>query len=220
MIIGNGPSLSLDLLSRIKTEGLFTFAANGLCLVFDETEFRPDIVCMSNYDAINRYGEHYPVETVKFFKSGWRQKCTINIEIDNVYELPFACEHDLGIHKAQFIKDGNFTSDPFSHNFCGDTVLLDFAIPMAFYMGFTCTYLCGVDCDYSKGYFTPKYPKSAIANFRGMINQDYSIAVPSYMYAKDFLSAHGRKLYKLTESNHLDFIETCSLKQAFEKGVQ
>ena len=111
VIAGNGPSLTLSLINSIFSRGVFTFVANGFCLIFGETDFRPDAVCMSNYDAINRYGEHYPAETPKFFKSGWRQKCTIDIEIDNVYELPFACEHDLGIHKAPFIKDGNFTSN-------------------------------------------------------------------------------------------------------------
>lgn len=216
VIFGNGPSLTVDHVKRVIKSKTFTFVANGFCLIFDKINFTPDVVCMSNYDAIKKYGASYPAETLKFFREGWHQH--INYSIENVYELPFSCEHDLGNHKGLFIKDGNFTLDPWVENFCGDTVLLDFAVPLAYYMGFKEIYLIGVDCDYPKGYFSAKYSISAKKNFRGMVNNDYSIAIPSYRYVKSFLFSHGRRIYKVTESKRLDFIETCTLEDAFGVG--
>lgn len=206
LIFGNGPSLTPEILRKIKDLGIFSFAANGFCLIFDQVDFIPDAVCMSNYDAIKRFASEYPDKSIKFFKKGWHKH--VHLPFKNVYELPFKCEHDAGKHKNKFIKDGYFTLDPGKENYCGDTVLLDFAIPLAFYMGFREIYLAGVDCDYSKGYFSKKYDIAAKKDFKGMVNNDYSIAIPSYQYTHRFLSGHGCKLYKITESARLDFIET------------
>lgn len=212
VIIGNGPSLTINLLKQLQQKELFSFAANGFCLVFDQISFAPNAVCMSNYEAIEKYGFLYPDITLKFFKAGWVNELSTSIVPENLIELPFACNHDLGEHCLPFIKDGNFSLNPFAENFCGDTVLLDFAIPLAFYMGFNEIYLCGVDCDYSLGYFDERYEISATDTFQGMVNGDFSISIPSYRYAKDYLSSHGCELFKLTESKRLDFIPTCKIE--------
>ncbi|MEE9118713.1 MAG: hypothetical protein V3U02_09005 [Calditrichia bacterium] len=216
-LLGNGPSLTLDIIKQLQLSGVYSFVVNGFCLIFDEINYRPNAVCMSNFDAIKRFIKTYPRETIKFLKAGWRQH--LDYAVENVYELPFNCEHDLGKHNGPFIKDGYFTLDPAKENFCGDTVLLDFAIPLAFYMGFKEMYLLGVDCDYSKGYFSGKYSVSATKNFKGMVNNDYSIAIPSFRYVNDFLTKHGCRMYKLAENKRLDFIETCSLEHALGKNM-
>ena len=174
---------------------------------------------MENYSAIQTYGNLYPSNVIKFFKSGWKQNVSHHKPKKNVYELPFLCSHDLGVHKARFIKDGYFSIDPFKENFCGDTVILDFAIPLAFYMGFSEIFLCGVDTDYSKGHFTENYISAEISknsNYKSMINDDYSIAVPGYHYTCNFLTSRGRKIYKLTESKRLEFIESVNLDDIFK----
>ncbi len=219
VVFGNGPSLTIELIQQIQEADLFTFAANGFCLLFDKIDFRPSAVCMSNYDAIQKFGASYTETPFKFFKAGWQNHTNLEHAIGNVYDLPFSCNHDLGQHGSGFIKDRNFTLDPSQQNYCGDTVLLDFAIPLAFYMGFHEIYLCGVDCDYSKGYFSKDYTISARSTFKGMVNGDYSIAIPSYQYTKDFLTSHGRHLYKLTHSTPLSFIETSQLQHALRKSI-
>ena len=206
LIIGNGPSLTPGFLESLRGAKLFSFAANGFCHIFEQTDYRPDAVCMSNHDAVVKYGDQYPEETLKFYKSGARE--LLGNETKNLFELPFPCQHDLGGHIGPFIKDGNFTLDPSKENFCGDTVLLDFAIPVAFYLGFAEFYLCGVDCDYAKGYFDDKYQVAAKDNFKGMVHGDYSIAIPAYRYVQEFLQGRGRRVYRLTASEKLDFIES------------
>lgn len=217
VVIGNGPSLTVELLEAIREKSVFTFVANGFCFVFDRIDFTPGAVCMSNFEAIGMWLEAYPPVTLKFFKAGWREAFKPERGIENVYDLPFACVHDQGRHVATFIGDGHFSMDPFLENFCGDTVLLDFAVPMAVYMGFEDIYLCGVDCDYTRGYFDNKYPVATDTEFRGMINEDFSIAIPSYKYAKRVLNSLGKGFYKLTESKRLDFIPTRTLED-LEQG--
>ena len=209
-VFGNGPSLNASILKMIKDNcDIFCFATNGFALIFDQIRFFPDAVCMSNYEAIEKYAHLYPDNTVKFLKEGWSDRT----KLSNVYELPFACSHELGVHKGAFIKDGNFAENPFEQNFCGDSVVLDFCIPLAYFMGFKYIYLIGVDCDYSKGYFTGKYEKSFREGFKGMINNDFSISIASFKYTYDFLKEKGRQLYKITESKKFDFIPDITLKE-------
>jgi len=208
-VLGNGPSLSFELLKTIASKKFPVFVSNGFCIALDQIEFYPDFVCMSNFDAVRKYLDFYSPNTIKFIKKGYTG---IN-KYKNIYELPFECEHDKGIHKAPFIKDGFFSDNPFEVNYCGDTVLLEFAIPLAYFMGFKTIYLAGVDCDYTKGYFVDNYKKSCTQNFQGMINNDFSIAIPSYNYAFNFLKSKDIKIFRLTKSLKLDFIPFINPKQ-------
>ena len=201
-VLGNGPSLTVELLKKISEKQFPVFVSNGFCLIFDSIDFQPDFVCMSNNDAVIKYLDSYSDETVKFIKEGLVDPKKFN----NLYELPFECEHDKGEHKSPFIKDGHFSENPFEINYCGETVLLEFAIPLAYYMGFKTIFLAGVDCDYSKGHFVNNYSASCTKDFKGMINDDYSIAIPSYKYTYDYLKSQGVKILRLTKSPRLDFI--------------
>ena len=208
-ILGNGPSLTFDLIDRIAQKGIFIFTVNGFALVLDKVRITVNAVCMSNEDAVNKYLNLYPDETLKFIRKSEGRARSRN---SNVYELPFDCEHEKGIHKAKFLKDGYFSLDPFKENFCGDTVVLDFCFPLAFFMGFTMVYLGGVDCDYIKGYFVENYEKSSVPRLRGMLNNDFSIAIPSYRYMYDFLTERGVNITRFTESEKLSFIPFKSLE--------
>ena len=214
VIFGNGPSLTQELIDQINNSNIASFAANGFCLTFDKSSFRPTFVCMSNYSAIDSYGHLYPDKVVKFFKAGWREASVSPKSIENVHELPFLCSHDLSSHGSLFIKDRNFTLNPFKENFCGDTVLLDFAIPLAYYMGFNRVILCGVDTDYSQGYFdsnyiTANHPEKL--GYKSMSTGDYSIVVSGYKYCHEFFKSNDRILCKLTESKRLGFIEKINI---------
>lgn len=211
LVLGNGPSLTPRLLARIKASGVFGFAANGFCAMFAQSDYRPDAVCMSNFDAVRKFGNKYPREVLKFYKRGAAE--VLGSDPGNLFELPFACEHGDGVHAAPYIKDGNFSLDPSRENFCGDTVLLDFALPVAHYMGFARYYIAGVDCDYSKGYCSKDLQISAKPGFKGMVHGNYSIAIPSWMYAVDFLRGRGCEVYKLTASPRLDFISDVSVEE-------
>ena len=51
-VIGNGPSLKAEDLTKIKEAGIFSFASKGIYNIFDDTEWRPDIWGVSDLDYI------------------------------------------------------------------------------------------------------------------------------------------------------------------------
>jgi hypothetical protein len=208
IILGNGPSLTIPLLVQLNTLGIFTFVSNGFILVKNKLDCSINAVCMSNEGAIHKYLRDYPDDTLKFIK---KSNSNNYRDLKNVYELPFECEHEKGIHKADYIKDGNFSFNPWDINFCGDTVILDFCLPLAYFMGFKQIFMAGVDCDYSKGYFVEGYELADLPEFKGMINDDFSIALPSYLYVYNLFSESGVSLRRLTKSERLSFIPSCSI---------
>lgn len=210
IILGNGPSLTVSVLQKISQKNLFTFVANGFGLIFKKMPVKIHAVCMSNKEAIEKYLALYPEQTLKFVK---KMPGKVYKEISNVYQLPFECEHDKGIHKSKFVKDGFFTLDPFKQNYCADTVLLEFCFPLAFFMGFSRIYIGGVDCDYKKGYFVDTYKKSKVPQLKGMLNNDFSIAIPAYQYAYRFLKNEGVEVMRFTESEKLAFIPFISIDE-------
>ena len=51
-IIGNGPSLRAEDLTKIKQAGIFSFASKGIYNIFEETEWRPDVWGVSDLNYI------------------------------------------------------------------------------------------------------------------------------------------------------------------------
>ena len=102
VVAGNGPSLSTQLMAMIEGSGLFSFVANGFCVAFDQIDFHPGVVCMSNYDAIRRFAHLYDEGTLKFFQAGWQS--VVDGNFHNVHELPFACRHDIGELESRLVQ--------------------------------------------------------------------------------------------------------------------
>lgn len=209
-ILGSGPSLTEAVLRMVARKRMFTFVSNGFGLIFKKINIAVDAACMSNQDAIQKYLGLYGDTVLKFVK---KIPNAAYPGAQNVFELPFDCEHDKGIHRNKFIKDGFFTADPFKENFCGETVILDFCLPLASYMGFKQIYLGGVDCDYTKGYFVDTYKKAEVPQLKGMINNDFSIAIPSYRFAYAYLQKKGVTIKRFTDSKRLSFIPFISFEE-------
>jgi hypothetical protein len=104
--------------------------------------------------------------------------------------------------------------------YCTDTVIMDFCLPMAVYMGFTEIYLLGCDTDYcldkaedfSHAYFydvtrlkqrrrTPEYIQT----------QWYDNVIRSYELMKTALDARGVRVYNATQGGRLEVFERISL---------
>lgn len=133
-ILGNGPSLAIADLDRLKGE--ITFAANKIWLAFDETDWRPtyyavedDLVFCQNYHQINLLRD-----TIKLFPT--RMKSLMPAVSDgiyfNLYYLPFFPERPL------------FGDDPRKALYWGSTIVFTH-LQLARYMGIKEVYLLGVD---------------------------------------------------------------------------
>jgi len=138
-IIGNGPSLMIEDLERLKNE--ITFAANKIYLAFDKTNWRPtyyavtdDFVAKQNYPEINKLSGF-----TKFFpcyaKTLWRTPFNDAIYFRYIY------------YKNRYPKPPRFGLNPVAKIYAGRTVLYAF-IQLACFMGIREIYLLGVDFNF------------------------------------------------------------------------
>lgn len=137
-VIGNGPSLKVEDLERIKDE--ISFGTHRVYHIFEHTNWRPFYYCAQDQKLINE----------------------ILLEIEKIdattkfvaYCNPFSLWNAKGIEKVKLINEAFYPCLPkFSQNICkgvyeGFTVTY-MCIQIAVYMGFTEIILLGVDHAYS-----------------------------------------------------------------------
>jgi len=138
-VIGNGPSLKITDLDRLKNER--TFGTNRIYLAFDQTAWRPSYyyadhveVALDETEQINSIGD----QTVKLFPFRIRKGCA---RIRN----PIFFE---GIWDVFEPNRPRFSTDPFAGLYWGSTVIY-FMLQLAGYMGFSEIYLIGLDCSFN-----------------------------------------------------------------------
>ncbi len=138
VIIGNGPSLNIEDLEKLKNE--YTFASNKIFLCFDETEWRPTfysvedtLVLKQNADLIKNVEADY-----KLFPDFTLS--SLKYDRENI-AFKFS-------HKNPFPKLPYFYNDTEEIFYWGSTIVYT-QIQLAFYMGFSEIYLIGVDYTYN-----------------------------------------------------------------------
>ncbi len=143
-IVGNGPSLKISDLDKIRENGDLAIASNKIYLAFEETEWRPTIytvadwcVAENNLDAINQ------LNLLKLFPNEFRQ----------FFEKS---SHGLSVFYNQFVPPDRseaeyisyFYSDLTKGAFVGETIT-NLNIQVAAHLGCSEIYLIGVDGSYS-----------------------------------------------------------------------
>lgn len=133
-IIGNGPSLRISDLNKLKNE--ITLGCNKIYLAFDETDWRPDYFVAVDSVFINNCVETIKSLSMKKFMPLNSAKFFNKLDADFCYykHLDPVSESDFSIDIAEGI-------------FGGWTVAYTM-LQIAFYMGITEVYLLGVDFKY------------------------------------------------------------------------
>lgn len=139
-LIGNGPSLKVADLDRLKGE--ISFAANKIYLAFDQTAWRPsyylvvdELVGKQNFDAINNlqgFPKFFPTNAI----SVW------NTVFDNSVYFRFRW-----VSPSKTPKPPGFSFDAMDKIFSGKSVVYSM-MQLAFYMGIRQMYLIGMDFDF------------------------------------------------------------------------
>ena len=147
-IVGNGPSLTIEDLEKLKGE--YTFAANRIFKAFKDTDWRPTYYFCTDYLM---YGiDHNDISELevdyKFVPI--ERALAAGVVYDNViyYNRVVNCTEIVG-DEIKVSRVFSFTDDVVEQVYGGQTVLYD-AIQMAVYMGFSDIYLIGVDNNYKK----------------------------------------------------------------------
>lgn len=209
-IIGNGPSLTIDDLHKLKNE--ITFASNKIFLAFDETEWRPSYYSVFDKLVVeNCVTEiHSLIHCPKFFSHNYYP---IIGETPEVYWLKQQTNFTNGERSV-----GGFSEDISQVIYNGSTVTY-INIQLAFYMGIREIYLLGVDYSYpdqpndtsdghvfiheggqSGTHFHPNYNKAGEKYF--LPNQ--RVQYQAYQTAATFLHQHGGQIYNASRQTKLD----------------
>lgn len=229
-VIGNGPSLTPDDLTRIKDE--YSFAANRIYCIYESTSWRP-----SYYVAIDSNNILFDIDNVKT-----KVSCPkfINYKAKMLGRKP---EDNI----TYICTNGKFRINPYDPE--TDTLSEDLSkyvtkvhtvtvtsIELAIYMGFKEIYLLGVDNDYVKK--ADKSGKVSInltmksSYFKGMKDfqgkpdsGSFSIANIdsvnySYELAKKFAEEHSVKIYNATRGGKLEVFERVDFDELMSSKKQ
>jgi hypothetical protein len=140
-IVGNGPSLTTDDLTKIYKLGIFSFGLNRIFCVFDDTPWRPN--CYISQDINTTFGMEKDFLNLnlpyRFHPIRW--KWFDNFDIKKAYYYKTVVSKNT--EYLDFSKD-------FSEYVIDASTVAYTAFQLAYYMGFKRIYLIGVDQNYKK----------------------------------------------------------------------
>lgn len=162
-LIGNGPSLKTQDISRLAGE--ITFAANFFPCTDLISQLTPTYYCFSDWRVLkpkpNDKASHalrrIPNETISFFP------IRVIRSIERFSDIPTEKTFYLNFVPTKEIwRINDFSHDVTKAVYLGTTVIIDFCLPLAIFMGIKDVYLLGCDTDYSSGYFYSSEDVSAL----------------------------------------------------------
>ena len=214
-IIGNGPSLKLEDLEKLKNEK--TFACNLIFQCFDKTEWRP-----TNYFNIDansiRTTFRTREKTLEIFSECENAFVRAASEMWDFRDDPeFSNMYLMNMIFSESEEDFEFSED------CSEKVIMGYTVTytmmqMAVYMGFKEIYLIGIDHNYSKivlqdgSIVNGKITKDKEhADFLGNYNLPNGSEVykveRAYMKARQYAEDHDIKIYNATRGGNLKIFE-------------
>lgn len=141
-ILGNGPSLNPDDLTKLNANGEITFATNRIYNIFGKTEWRPTFYCCEDEMIIQeKQSEINSIEAREKF-------IPINLKWYHNVNVNDACYFFMNYDRDKDEKY-SFSTDISKQINCRGTVTFT-CMQIAAYMGFSEIYLIGVDHNYQK----------------------------------------------------------------------
>ena len=147
-VLGNAQSLLRHDLLKLQNEK--TFVTNYFPLHPQFDDIKPTFYCMHDvweYWEDSELGSQTynelttkSLRTIKFFPNSFRKKLKELFPSHNIYYL------DTG--GPPIWRIGKVKLDISASMMIGGSIITDFCLPIAFYMGFSRIYLIGFDCDY------------------------------------------------------------------------
>ncbi len=208
-IIGNGPSLEINDLNKLKNEK--TFAANRIYLTFDNTDWRPTFYFINDfklyyldYDIIKKLDLSF-----KFVPLNSTIACG-KVDDDIIYYH----RNGLGEHNTDFSFD---VSEVVYANSTVTSAMLQFAV----YMGFKEIYLLGIDNNYSGNtgssgnHFDNRYENGISKMSKIPVKCNTDRMTITYETAKKAAESVGVKIYNATRGGALEVFERVDFDSLF-----
>lgn len=209
-VIGNGPSLTVSDLEKLKNE--ITFGTNGIFHVYKETDWRPTFYMSMDNSYLDSQIENIKksVKGRKFINFSCRNHGRKNTD-DIVY---FLIKGPYKIDRKNFYQSdvSNDVSKYFAQTFSVTTTCIEFAI----YMGFTEIYLIGVDNNYSNSVGSSNHFYASKDGFKGVVHYADN-QIRSYELYKEFAESHGCKIFNATRGGKLEVYPRVDLDMILDR---
>jgi hypothetical protein len=234
-IIGNGPSINQQDLTRLKDE--VTFVVNWFALHEQYQEIDPTYYCISA-TAFFRDGNaqlrgyNNKLHRLLHDKTGNAMKfLNYNVKpyVEHHNPLPGHQVYYLNHAYYMYISKIGISRDITREVHHGNTVIIDFCLQMALYMGFSEVYLLGCDCTIQ--YPAPESPGSHFHTdnpewnlFKKLEPGDdpqkhsdswYNNVIKNYEMVKDAFERQGRKVYNASAGGRLEVFERVNYDELF-----
>ncbi|MDD5889719.1 MAG: DUF115 domain-containing protein [Ruminococcus sp.] len=222
-IIGNGPSLKVEDLTKLHELGVPTFAFNRVFCVFDETPWRPTYYISQDENVTYGMTEKFMNLDLPYRFHPIRWKWDESINIPNAYWYKTIGNGNVKIYGF---------SDDFSKLVYDSPTVAYAGIQMAYYMGFKKIYLIGVDQNYKvsldkdgnvvtnnsikNDYFSDKYKdeKNDDLQLPNLYKMNKAFISAKYHIENDKLDL---KIYNATRGGMLEVFERVDLDEIFKE---
>lgn len=213
-VIGNGPSLTPEDLNRIKGE--YSFAANRIYNIFDQTEWRPTFFMSTDMDIMKMeknkiVAQDFPVMFLNYDAKSYfgDRDNTIYLFLKGPFELI----------RNKFVQKG--VSDDVAKYSTKTQTVTCVSLELAMYMGFSEIYLLGVDHNFDKVVGSDGKlveDKNVQSYFAGMKGGDSQAVLylddttACYKVVKDYADKHNVKIYNATRGGKLEVYSRVKLE--------
>ncbi len=208
-ILGTGPSLHVTDLSLLERE--YTFAVNHFVpLGVSRFGLSPSFYCVSDREQIDHtvqsFSHRIPRGTLCFFPL--LKKSTLSQHItttrNNVYYI--------NDYDGEHIEAGFFSTELDQLIYLGGSVIVDYCIPVAVYLGFTEIYLVGCDCTFDRGahFFAPSQ-----THVSEDLRPDWQRAFLAFEVVKRHADQRGIRIRNATVGGQLEVFERVALAELF-----
>lgn len=202
-IVGNGPSLLVEDLEKIKDE--ICFGSHRIYMLFDRTKWRPTYYCAQDSKLINSSAEEITALKVERKLVALVQ----GLEYRRLKDVDY-----LNLIPEEFYPELPKFSDDVSKGIYEGYTVTYMCLQLAMYMGFKEIYLLGIDHSYS----TERLPDGRIKENKGVedhfakedkienIPQTYKSTL-AYEAARKYAECHGVKIYNASRGGKLDVFQ-------------
>ncbi|MGA1868145.1 MAG: 6-hydroxymethylpterin diphosphokinase MptE-like protein [bacterium] len=221
-IIGNGSSINHHDLTKLKNE--ITFVTNGFILHKQYKLISPNYYCItdcslfsdSDFSKLFRALAQSDLDTKFFFPLSSRAQIKRNtiLKENAILFLDF-------IHRPIWeIK--RISLDITKGVYSGDTIIIHFCLPLAYYMGFQTIYLLGCDCNLGQCATDEKKERHFYNDSEHIGTQQtdeyhksywFNRVVASYRIAKEAFEADGREIYNAGYKGELEVFERVNYEE-------
>lgn len=207
VILCNGPSLNDVDFDFLQEKGVFTIGLNKINLLFDRTEFRPNLIVAINKLVIDQNKDFFNETDIDvILDSATSHLLKKKPNINYIYSLPYQLKFAGDIRGAV----------------CQGYTVTYAALQIAFHLGFSEVALVG--CDHN--FFTKGSPNMKVKSgdtdpnhfskdyFSGGVEWQLPDLLGSevhYKMADEYYKAHGKTIYNATSGGKLEIFERKAL---------